>query len=145
MMFGYSFNTQWAQGNQDGMIFRSIPNQWFTIASNLKVTKKFDLIAGLRVIGSFEDPNRIMNPTTLGAQASMVAYEQVPPAGILTLGMRYRTSIARFPTEFSAFVYNITDSQYYNGDYFNDVTAQTETVPTRAQRFHFMLNTKINF
>lgn len=143
---GYSFNTMWGASDIDVGMNRSVPNQWINFASVLKLAKNFDFITNLQVIGAFEDPNRVMDTRTNSSKASWLAYEKIPAAGLVNLGFRYTTELARHKTEFSVMTYNVLDTQsYYTGDYFNDLAATTETVPTKGQRFYFFANTKIYF
>ncbi len=143
---GYSFNTMWGASSIDGGMNRSVPNQWLNFASVLKLAKNFDFITNLQVIGAFEDPNRVMDESTTSSKASWLAYEKIPAAGIVNLGFRYTTELARHKAEFSLMTYNLLDTQsYYTGDYFNDLAATTETVPTKGQRFYFFANSKIYF
>ncbi|MGM0596126.1 MAG: TonB-dependent receptor plug domain-containing protein [Myxococcota bacterium] len=142
--FGYSFNSMYS-GGLDGMTIRSVPNQWFNLAGVFKLTKDLDFISSLRIIGAYEDPNRVTNATN-SSPASYVAYEKIPTAGLLSAGLRYKALILNHKSEFSLMTYNLTDSQsYYTADYFNDLSAQTETVPTKGQRFYFFVNSKIYF
>ncbi|MBN2724599.1 MAG: TonB-dependent receptor plug domain-containing protein [Deltaproteobacteria bacterium] len=142
---GYTFNNGYASSYIDGMMLRSIPNQYFSLASVFRLSRKMDLITSLRVIGAYEDPNRVTDDNN-SSKASWVAYELVPSAALLSAGLRYKTSLAGHKAEFSFMTYNLMDTRsYYTADYFNDPTANSETVPTKGQRFYFFANTKFYF
>ncbi|MBU1220049.1 TonB-dependent receptor [Myxococcota bacterium] len=142
---GYTFNNGYASSFVDGMMFRSVPNQWFSLASVFRLSRKLDFISSIRVIGSYEDPNRVTDDNN-SSKASWVAYEMVPSAAILSAGVRYKTTIGGHKAEFSLMTYNLMDTKsYYTADYFNDPTANSETVPTKGQRFYLFANTQFYF
>jgi len=146
LFMSYSFNTMSVEGEENGGLFPSTPNQWFSLGSMFKISKHFDLITAIRIIGAFKDPNRVMNPDNNASPASWLVLEKVPSSGIISTGFRYKTTVERHPAELSFMIYNITDTQnYYTADYFSDPTASIEAVPTRGQRFFFFANTKIKF
>ncbi len=143
---GYSFNTMWGSSPIDGGMNRSVPNQWLNFGSVIKLAKNFDFMSTLQVIGAFEDPNRVMDTATTTSKASWLAYEKIPAAGLVSIGFRWITEIAKHKAEFSLMTYNLLDSQsYYTADYFNDLAAVSEPVPTKGQRFYFFLNSKFHF
>jgi len=143
---GYSFNTMWGATSIDGGMNRSVPNQWLNFASVIKLAKNFDFITTLQVIGAYEDPNRVMDTQTTSSKASWLAFEKVPAAGLVNLGFRWITEVAKHRAEFSLMTYNILDTQsYYTADYYQDLAATTETVPTKGQRFYFFANSKFYF
>jgi outer membrane receptor protein involved in Fe transport len=145
VFLGYSFNTNINSDYLDGMIMRSIPNQWFSLGTVFRITKKMDFITTLKIMGAFEDPNRVINSNN-ESPASFVALEMVPSGGLLSAGIRYKTTIANHKAEFSLMTYNLTDTKsYYSADYFNDLAASTETVPTKSTRFYFLANSKFYF
>ncbi len=143
---GYSFNTLWGSSSVDGGMNRSVPNQWLNFASVIKLAKNFDFISTLQIIGAYEDPNRVMDTQTTSSKASWLAFEKVPAAGLISLGFRWVTEVAKHRAEFSLMTYNLLDSQsYYTADYYQDLAATTETVPTKGQRFYFFANSKFYF
>ncbi|MBU1241259.1 hypothetical protein KJ865_16210, partial [Myxococcota bacterium] len=146
VLMGYSFNYNIASGLNDGGLIRAVPNQWFTFASVFRLTKKLDFISSLRIIGAYEDPNRVANAAVNSSKQSWLAMELIPSAGILSAGIRYKTTVARRRAEFSLMTYNLMDTRsYYTADYFQDMAATTETVPTKGQRFYFFANSKFYF
>jgi outer membrane receptor protein involved in Fe transport len=115
---------------------RSLPENWFSLATVFSlIPSKLTFTTTLKVVGSMEDPNRLVEyrNATLGADGTPMTTVQVnatdlvmdllPPAAEMTLGMQYT------PTNkltFRATVYNALNEHSYQPDPFYDYQPHLE-------------------
>ena len=146
--FAYTYLYSFGDNEVNGGAFRSIPNHWFSVAGIFNVLNKgrwrLDLNTSLRVIGSFEDPNRVAlgTGTQVSAPASVLAYDRVPASAQLNFGLRLRVKVAKHPLEFKANCYNALNGNFTAIDTGNALGPRTEMVPIPQQKFYFFLQAK---
>ncbi len=148
---GHSFNLAYTYfmskgaNEVNGGYFRSVPNHWFTLATVFNLYRKgrwrLDMNTGLRIVGAFEDPNRV--PTASGSStASAVAWDRIPPQAHWNLGARLRVKVGGRPLELKANFYNLLNGSFYNTDVNFALDPRTEQLPVPLQRFHFFIQLK---
>ncbi len=146
--FAYTYLYSYGDSNINGGIFRSIPNHWFSFAGifNLLKTSKWqlDLNTTLRVLGAFEDPNRVPtgSDTQISAVSSQMAFDRVPPQVHWGLGARLRVKVAKRPLEFKAQFYNVLNGNFSAIDTGYALGPRTEMLAVPYQRFYFFIQAK---
>jgi hypothetical protein len=122
-----------------------MPNHWFAAASVFNLLKKgrwrLDMNTGVRVVGAFEDPNRVPSPTG-SATASGVAWDRIPPQAHWNFGARLRVKVGGRPLELKANFYNLLNGRNFNTDVNFALSPRTEQLPVPLQRFHFFIQLK---
>ncbi len=136
----YTFLHQEAAGAADGGIIRAVPNHWFTLTSVFNLFSRrwgrLDVNTSLRVIGPFENPNRV--PDASGtAKASDLAYDRIGPQALWRLGGRLRIFLGGRPLDLSLNFYNLLDARPWSIDVFSESGSRNEYLPTPGQRFYF--------
>ena len=129
---------------EDKGFFRGTPEHWFTMSGVFDTGKYVDINTGLRVMGAFEDPNRLVdlstyNPVTksaIVAQPSDVVVDRIPSQAQLQFGIRLK-NLGVKGLEIKADTYNTFNNQGYQGDYFYDHTPRLEILPNPTARFRF--------
>ena len=146
--FAYTYLYSFGDSNINGGVFRSIPNHWFSMAGifNLVKTSKWqlDLNTTLRVLGSFEDPNRVPdgNSTQISSPSSQLAFDRVPSQVHWGLGARVRVEVAKRPLEFKAQFYNVLNGEFTAVDTGFALGPRTEMLPVPYQKFYFFIQAK---
>ncbi len=115
---------------------RALPENWFSLATVFSlVPSKLTFTSTLKIVGSMEDPNRlveyrnatlgadgnVMNPVTVNA--TDLVMDLLPPAAEMTFGLQYT------PTNkltFRATVYNALNEHTYQPDAFYDYEPHLE-------------------
>lgn len=116
--------------------FRSLPENWFSLATVFSlVPSKLTFTSTLKVVGAYEDPNRLVEyrNSSIGADGNVMnpvnvlptdlVMDLLPPAAELTLGLQYT------PTPkltFRATVYNALAEHTYQPDAFYDYEPHLE-------------------
>jgi len=154
LRLAYTYFYEFGASKLDGGPIRSIPNQWLSAGAVFKLFEKskwrLDFNTTFRLIGSFEDPNRLIkcppgNTMNCSATASDLTYDHIAPAGLLNLGVRLRGKPGGYPVEFTANVYNALNNNYWTMDAFYELGPRIELVPTRGQGVYFYLQGKARF
>ena len=120
--------------------FRSLPENWFSLATVFSlIPSKLSATTTLKVVGSYEDPNRLVeyrDLTMTGPPVTVMPTDLVmdllPPAAELTLGIQY------MPTSkltFRATVYNAIAEHTYQPDAFYDYEPHLEYMPNPYPSF----------
>jgi outer membrane receptor protein involved in Fe transport len=149
--FAYTYLYSFGDSEINGGIFRSIPNHWFSLAGIFNLLKRgkwqVDLNTTLRVLGSFEDPNRVPTGTgpQISAPSSQLAFDRVPPQVHWGLGARLRVKVAKNPLELKAQFYNVLNGNFTAVDTGFALGPRTEMLPVPYQRFYFFLQAKYKF
>jgi outer membrane receptor protein involved in Fe transport len=124
--------------------FRSLPENWFSLASVFSlIPGKLSATSTLKVVGSYEDPNRLVeyrNLTAMGppaiVQPTDLVMDWLPPAAELQVGLMYQ------PTSkltFKATVYNALAEHTYQPDVFYDYEPHLEYLPNPYPSFRAYL------
>ena len=154
LQMAYTFATRADDTAIGAGAFRSFPNHWFAAGGvfNLMDLRgwRLDLNSTFRIISAFEDPNRLIvcsspTATSCSGRASDLTYDRIPPTSLLNVGLRLRGRPGGVPLEFTANTYNVLDDHWWAGDYFYDLGAKTEVMPTPGPRFYFYLQGKALF
>ena len=146
--FAYTYVRSHGDSYVNGGIFRSIPNHWFAMAGLFNIVNKgrwrLDLNTSLRIVGAFEDPNRVPlgSGTQITAPASQLAYDRVPPRAEWGAGVRLRVKVGKRPLEFKANAYNLLNGDFTAIDTGNALGPRTEMMPVPLQRFYFFVQMK---
>ena len=125
--------------------FLSLPNHWFNLTGvwNL-VTNHLTATTNLKISGSTEDPNRLVEyrdlmydpsgmPTgTTTALATDLVLDQLPPIAELSAGLSY-TPVAKLAVR--ATVYDALGGHYYYPDAFFDYEPHLEYLPNPEAGF----------
>jgi outer membrane receptor protein involved in Fe transport len=147
----YTYLYSFGDSEINGGVFRSIPNHWFSMAGIFNLLKnskwQLDLNSTLRVMGSFEDPNRVPNGTAtqISAPSSQLAFDRVAPQVHWGLGARLRVKVAKRPLEFKANFYNVLNGNFTAVDTGFALGPRTEMMPVPYQRFYFFVQAKYKF
>ncbi len=147
--FAYTFLYSFGDSEVNGGVFRSIPNHWFSMAGVFNLVKnskwQLDLNSTLRVLGAFEDPNRVPDgsATQISAASSTLAFDRVPPQVHWGLGARLRVKVAKRPVEFKAQFYNVLNGNFTAVDTGFALGPRIEMLPIPYQRFYFFVQAKI--
>jgi outer membrane receptor protein involved in Fe transport len=146
--FAYTYLYSFGNSEINGGVFRSIPNHWFSMAGifNLVKTSKwrFDINSTVRVLGAFEDPNRVPDGTgtQISAPSAQLAFDRAPPQVHWGLGARLRVKVAKRPLEFKAQFYNVLNGDFTAVDTGFALGPRTELLPVPYQRFYFFVQAK---
>ena len=155
--FRLAYTFQWHQDELNlasAGIMRSVPNHWLAAGIIFRLFDirgwRLDANSTFRLIGAFEDPDRLIrcpagNTMNCSAKPADLTYDRIPPTALLNLGLRLRGRPGGYPVEFTANTYNVLNDSWWAGDYFYDLGARTEVVPTPGQKFYFFLKAVARF
>ncbi len=139
----------------DRGVQRALPENWFNLAAvfNL-IDDKLTATTNLRVIGSHEDPNRLvefrnscyneldqvvnaancssLNPETITTTPADLVLDRIPAAADITIGVDYQASSK---LRVRATVYNTFNARYYQPDPFSDYDPRLEFQPNPYEDF----------
>ena len=128
---------------------RSLPENWFSLATVFSlIPSKLTFTSTLKVVGSMEDPNRLVEyrnatlgadgtpMTTVTANATDLVMDLLPPAAEMTLGMQY-TPTSKLTLR--ATVYNALNEHSYQPDPFYDYQPHLEYLPNPYPSFRAYL------
>jgi outer membrane receptor protein involved in Fe transport len=145
----YTWVRQNGESALDGGIFRSVPNHWFTTSSAIQLYRhkdwRFYLNTSLRIIGAFEDPNRLLvcsSASSCTATSADITFDRVSATAILNVGFRLQGRLGGRLVELSANLYNALDGRTWASDSFYDLGARVELQPTPGPRIHFFVAAK---
>jgi outer membrane receptor protein involved in Fe transport len=129
--------------------FRSLPENWFSLATVFSlVPSKLSFTSTLKVVGAYEDPNRLVEyrNATLGPDGNVMnqvnvlatdlVMDRLPPAAELQIGLQY------MPTSkltFRATIYNALAEHTYQPDAFYDYEPHLEYLPNPYPSFRAYL------
>jgi outer membrane receptor protein involved in Fe transport len=139
----------------DKGVLRSIPQNWFNLATvwNL-ITGRLTATTNLKVAGSMEDPNRLVDYRNLGfdsmgqptgsinVAATDLVLDRLPPIAELTLGVQF---IATPKLSFRATVYDALFAHEYQPDPFNDYEPHLEYLPDPYEGFRAYLSASYQY
>ncbi len=128
---------------------RTVPEQWFNIAVVGRLWKTLDALTALRVVTSFEDPNRLVEyrgltrgddnmvqvldgVETISVSPATLVLDRIPPSADLTLGLRYQPST--FLT-LQAVAQNALNALYYQPDPTASFSPRLDIVPNPYEAF----------
>jgi outer membrane receptor protein involved in Fe transport len=136
---------------RDAGVHRSLPEHWLNLGAVFALGKTVSATSTLRVIGSMEDPNRMVDTRQLGydelgnvvrrddgmdASVSSAPHELVldrlPAVADLSLGLTWGPT-AHLTLE--ATVHNTFDERYYQPDAFFSYEPRIEFLPNPAEDF----------
>jgi outer membrane receptor protein involved in Fe transport len=148
---------------QDAGVVKALPEHWFNLTGVFNVVSdKVQLMSNLRVLGSYEDPNRLVdvrglhynefgqtldgNDMLVGAGRSVqpheLVFDHLPPGAELTIGLSYT------PTErwhLAAFAYNVFNERYYQPDAFYSLEPRLEFLPNPYEDFRFQVKATYDY
>jgi len=124
--------------------FRSLPENWFSLATVFSLLpSKLTFTSTLKVVGAYEDPNRLVEYRNLTATsmpvnvaATDLVMDLLPPAAELTCGLQY-TPTSKLT--FRATVYNAIAEHTYQPDAFYDFEPHLEYLPNPYPSFRAYL------
>jgi outer membrane receptor protein involved in Fe transport len=142
--------------------FRAMPEHWFNLGGvfNL-IPGKLEATTTLRVLGAFEDPNRLVEyrdkridpltgqvvdlagmPGFIDVQPHEMVVDRVPPAAELMAGVAF-TGVPRL--RLTAAAYNAFNAHHYQPDAFHEYEPRLEFVPSPYEVFRFVVNAAYNY
>jgi outer membrane receptor protein involved in Fe transport len=154
--------------SRDAGAIRAVPENWFNLSGvfNL-VADKLQAVTSLRVVGSHEDPNLMVDVRGLSYQADMrtgqigvfdeqgmsqgagrtvqpheLVFDRLPPGAELTLGMSYTPTRS---WRLSGFVYNAFNERYYQPDVFYSLEPRLEFLPNPYEDLNFRVKAEYAF
>ncbi len=143
--------------------FRAMPENWFNLTGIFALSDSLTASTNLRVIGSHEDANRLVEWRTLSydengrvvnsldpmstspgllVQPNDMVLDRLPASADLTVGLSY-TGIKRLTLR--AFAYNAFNGRYYQPDVFFDYEPRLEYVPNPAKDFSFQVHATYHY
>ncbi len=128
---------------------RSLPTQWFNLLLVSKLNESVELTNSLRVVSSFEDPNRIVEyrdldagpdgTVQLGSPSEYVVVDptdlvldRIPPSAMLQFGARYTPSIH---WDVQLVAVNALNALYYQPDSASSFSPRLDILPNPYERF----------
>jgi outer membrane receptor protein involved in Fe transport len=141
--------------------FRAIPEHWFNVAGVFSlIPGKLEATTTLRVLGAFEDPNRLVEYRDrhyddsgqvvdlagrvgfIDVQPSEMVVDRIPPSAELMAGLAF-TGIQRL--RLTAAAYNALDARHFNPDAFHEYETRLEFVPSPYEDFRFVINAAYDY
>lgn len=140
---------------------RALPENWFHLTGVLQLSEELSAMYNLRVLGSMEDPNRLVEHrrVTLNDQAQVVdastgepgfllvsptdiVVDRLPPSADLTVGLTY-TGIDRM--ELGVIAYNAFNALDHQSDAFLDFEPRSSFLPNPRPGLRFHLYATMAF
>jgi len=145
----------------DRGIQRALPENWFNLTGIFQLSEDILATTNLRVLGAFEDPNRIIEYRIYGydefgrvinttndqreliiSHVNDMTLDRIPPDADLTLGLSY-TGIKRL--QLNAIAYNALNGRNFQPDVFHDYMPRYEILPNPYEDFRFYVNATYNY
>jgi outer membrane receptor protein involved in Fe transport len=146
---------------RDKGVLKTLPEHWFNLGGVFQVSSNLLASTNLRVLGSMEDPNRLIEyrghawdefgyPTNtmtgaheyIVSEPHQVVMDRIPASAELTAGLTWLPS-RTFRLE--AWVYNALNARNYQPDVFGDYEPRLEFFMNPYEDFRFIVKSTVNY